>query len=167
MGIGAGFVRISAIRDRVKKLLSPHKRCITAPAVTNTCVGAVPSTSTGLAEDVLRAVSGRRAWGCWWIRGCTWPVNVRSEPRNPECPRLHPKQRGQQGEGGDSAPLLLSGETHLECCVQPWGTQHKNDMKFLGWVQGRPWRGMGDWSTSLPSLEKRRIQGDFIAPSSA
>jgi len=26
-------------------------------------------------------------------------------------PGLHPQQRGQQGEGGDSAPLLCSGET--------------------------------------------------------
>jgi len=33
-----------------------------------------------------------------------------------ECqlyPGLHPQQRGQQVEGGDSAPLLCSGETSL------------------------------------------------------
>ena len=35
-----------------------------------------------------------------------------SQPRSPTSyPGLHQKQNGQQGEGGDSAPLLCSGET--------------------------------------------------------
>jgi len=32
-------------------------------------------------------------------------------PESQPCPGLHPEQRGQQGEGGDSAPLLRSRET--------------------------------------------------------
>ena len=32
-------------------------------------------------------------------------------PEGQPCPGLHPKQCGQQVEGGDPAPLLHSGET--------------------------------------------------------
>ena len=38
------------------------------------------------------------------------PMCARS-PEGQLYPELHPKQRGQQGEGGDSAPLRRSGET--------------------------------------------------------
>jgi len=34
-------------------------------------------------------------------------------PEGQLYPGLHPQQRGQQGEGGDSAPLPCSGETSL------------------------------------------------------
>jgi len=34
-------------------------------------------------------------------------------PEGQPYPGLHQKQRGQQDEGGDSAPLLRSGETPL------------------------------------------------------
>jgi len=32
-------------------------------------------------------------------------------PEGHPCPGLHPQQHGQQGEGGDSAPLPQSGDT--------------------------------------------------------
>jgi len=32
-------------------------------------------------------------------------------PKGQPCPGLHQEKRGQQGEGGDSAPLLRCGET--------------------------------------------------------
>lgn len=35
------------------------------------------------------------------------------------------------GEGGNSSPLLCSGETHLELCVQLWSPQHRRDMELL------------------------------------
>ena len=34
-------------------------------------------------------------------------------PESQPCPGLHQEKRGQQGEGGDSAPLLRSRETPL------------------------------------------------------
>ncbi|GAB0194234.1 cAMP-dependent protein kinase inhibitor alpha [Grus japonensis] len=40
-------------------------------------------------------------------------------------------QGDQQVEGGDSAPLLRSGETPLQCCVQLCGPQYKKDMELL------------------------------------
>ena len=61
---------------------------------------------------------------------------------SPECQQysgLHQKQHGQQGEGGDSAPLLCSRETPPEYCLQVWGPQRKKDTNLLKWVQ---WRAM-------------------------
>jgi len=59
--------------------------------------------------------------------------------RSPEgqlYPGLHQKQRGQQVEGGDSAPLLRSGETPpRESCIQLWSPQHRKNMELLEQVQ--------------------------------
>jgi len=52
---------------------------------------------------------------------------------------LHQEKRGQQVKGGDSAPLLRSGETpHLESCVRLWSPQHRKDVDLLERVQRRP-----------------------------
>jgi len=37
----------------------------------------------------------------------TWQCGPEGQP----CPGLHQEKRGQQGEAGDSTPLLCSGET--------------------------------------------------------
>ena len=58
-------------------------------------------------------------------------------PESELYPGLPQKQRGQQGKGGDSAPLLRSGETPLESCVQLWSPQHRKDMDLLEWAQRR------------------------------
>ena len=50
----------------------------------------------------------KRTWGHWWMAAGHEPA-VCSESQS--YPGLHPKQRGQQGKGGDPAPLLCAGET--------------------------------------------------------
>ncbi|KAK4828047.1 hypothetical protein QYF61_023085 [Mycteria americana] len=59
----------------------------------------------------LRAALQRRTWGYWWMKSWTCPGNMRSQSRKPTASGLHQKKGGQQVEGGDSAPLLCSGET--------------------------------------------------------
>ena len=44
---------------------------------------------------------------------------------------LHQEKCGQQVEGGDSPPLLPSGETPPQPCGQLWGPQHRTDMELL------------------------------------
>ena len=55
--------------------------------------------------------------------------------------------------------------SHLECCVQFWGPQHKRDVVLLERLSelehlsyDERWRKLG-----LISLEKRMLQGDLIA----
>lgn len=41
----------------------------------------------------------------------SWSLCCAHSPGKPQHPLLHPQQRGQEGEGGDLAPLLHPGET--------------------------------------------------------
>ena len=94
-------------------------------------------------------------------------------PESQSSPGLHPKQRGRQGEGGDSAPLLRSGETPPEHCAQLGGPQHKPGRDLLERGRGRDTelvRGLealccGERLGELGGLspEQRRLRGDLAA----
>ncbi|KAK4826905.1 hypothetical protein QYF61_012497 [Mycteria americana] len=66
------------------------------------------------------------------------PTTCARSPEGQLYPGLHQKKRGQQVEGGDSAPLLCSDETSpgvLRPALEP---QHKKDMELLERVQRGP-----------------------------
>ena len=65
-----------------------------------------------------RVALPRRTWGCRRMKSWTRAGDVRSQSRRQSHPGLHPQQRGQQGKGGDCAPLPRSGKTPRESCVQ-------------------------------------------------
>jgi len=71
-------------------------------------------------------------------------------PGSQPHPGLHQEKCGQQVKGGDSAPLLCSGETSVvESFIQLWSPQHRKNMDLLEWVQRRDTkiiRGLEDLS---------------------
>ena len=52
-------------------------------------------------------------------------------------PGLRREERCQQVKGGDPSPLLSTGETCPECCIQRWAPQYKRDVGVLGAAQQR------------------------------
>ena len=79
----------------------------------------------------------------WWEAQCA-PTVCTHSPEGQPHPGLHPQQRGQQVEGGDSTPLLCSGEIHLQFCVHLWNPQNKKDMELLEQVQRRTTKTIRD-----------------------
>ena len=159
--------------DKLQKLAVWTSRGSTRPSA-GSCiwVEATPSINTGW---------GWRDWEqpCWerlggtggWKAGHEPPMCTHS-PEGQPYPGLHQEKLGQQVEGGDSAPLLHTGETPpgVLCPVlEPSG----NTWTCWSRSGGRPQRWSEGWSTSptrkgweswgLFSLENRRLQGGLLA----
>ncbi|KAF4796565.1 hypothetical protein TURU_082827 [Turdus rufiventris] len=81
-------------------------------------------------------------------------------PESQLCPGLNQRQCGQKGQGGDSAPLLCSGESPPAVLHPALGSQHRKDLDLLEHFQRRDtkmFRGM----ENLSCKEKCRELGLF------
>jgi len=98
-------------------------------------------------------------------------------PESQPCPGLHPQQHGQQGEGGDSAPLPWSAETPLGVlhpALEPSaedrpgavGAGPEEAPAMIRGLEPLCWEGrLG--ALGLVSLGRRRLWGDLRAAARA
>jgi len=120
----------------------------------------------------LRAALLKTIWGYWWMGAGHEPAVCPHSPESQLDPGLHQKQRGQQGEGGNPAPLLCNVRPLLEHCVQMWRPRYRRDVDLLECIQKRATKMIHRMDLSykdrlrelgLFSLEKRRLWGDLRA----
>ncbi|KAK4805526.1 hypothetical protein QYF61_004466 [Mycteria americana] len=140
----------------------------------------IPCFQYRLGDDVIESSPAEKDLGVLMERKAGHePRTCARSPQGQLYPGLHPKKRGQQVEGGDSAPLLCSGETPpgvLHPVLEPSGQEghggvgagpeegHENDARDgapllrgqtdrVGVVQPGEEKAVGRPSSSLPVLQ--------------
>lgn len=133
-----------------------------------TWLSAIPSIETGCGKKRSRITLPRRIWQYWWIQITNWPAPTDQRANHVlGCVKSCLASRSRVV----ILPLCSAPmRSHLDCCVQLWGTQSKKDVKLLECVQKRVKKD--DWKDGTPikrvrdlglfSLDKRRFWGAFI-----
>lgn len=76
----------------------------------------------------------------WWLLRSHYyrETNVHSLPRR-LMESWAASKRVWPADGREILPRCSTlVRPHLECCIWPWGPQHKKDMDLLKWIQRRP-----------------------------
>jgi len=61
----------------------------------------------------------KKTWEYWQMASWTLAAMSPCSPESQSYPGVHQKKRGQQGKGGDPAPLLCAQYgSYLEYCIQ-------------------------------------------------
>ena len=120
----------------------------------------IPSTTTGWAQNGLRAALSRRTWGSWLISSSTWPSNLCWQPRKPTVSRAASSAARPAGRERWFCPSALvwwdptwspassSGALRAEktwTCKSRSRGGHKNDQRTGTPLMRKGWESWG-WS---------------------
>ncbi|KAJ7396081.1 hypothetical protein BTVI_148473 [Pitangus sulphuratus] len=108
-----------------------------------------PRCEYSLGDELIQSSPAEKDWGILVDEGLDMSQQYVLRAQWVNCPGLHPKQSGQQSEGGDSSPLLCPCEIPLKSCIHLWGLQCKKDVACWSGSRGSHEDDQRDGATLL------------------